>query len=517
VPESYMIVFEGKTQEGRDPAEVKNRLAELLRIQPTEASSLFSGVRLVLWRNLDLQSATALKAAVEKTGADCRVRRARTNGEGSSAAKPEPLSPPEQSAPVEGNPAGDPTSAAPPLPPPVKQEPAEASQAAAKQSQSTPPQAGCPKCGYVARDARDELLTLGQCPACGLVLAKYHPIEPMISAPVAQVAEESPGSPTAAGKQEIPDEPAWEEGTEAWDELEQAGDWQVFSRGTAILSLIVGFGLTILPPWQLIESRPLRGLVFGILVVLVSCIAYQCYLFYLRKRGSFLPYVLLSLGTLAVLAGLGGLLYRVYAGIGMFFSATDWRQSVTFARTGLFLSTIYLCAAIFLAYSDQARTLETPNETRRQPVRVVTQPGNVDGQRYSQAVQEAKATFGRQFPKAERPRQYLYFKNVYVRSVSSSGLKFSEMVNSLIPSFEVSDFHTVLDSEVELLMFNAIGFRGELAVEGIIPDEMERRLEALAWAWAEPTGVESRPLSYAERVALFDSKCPMDSPAYLGP
>ncbi len=514
MPESYMIVFEGKTREGHDPAEVRNRLAELLRIRPAEASSLFSGVHLVLWRNLDLQSATALKAAVEKTGADCRIRRARTNGEGTSTEKPGAESAAVRDPSLASSPANDP--APPPLPSPVKQEPAEASEVIAEEGQTTRPRAACPKCGYVAQNAGDELLTQGQCPACGLVLAKYHPIEPLVSAPVVQVAEQTPESSSAAHKPVVPVELAWEENTEAWDELEEAGDWQVFSRGTAILALILGFGLTVIPSWRLMESRPLRGLVFGILAVLASCFAYQCYLFYLRKRGNFLPYALLSLGIVAVLAAVGWFLYRVYAGIGIFFSAPGWRSQVTFARVGLILSTVYLGAAIFLAYTDQNTTVAELSGPPREQIRVVAEAGNLDSRRYSEAVKEAKTILGQRFPKAERPRQYLYFKNVYVRPALSSGLQFSAMVESLIPSFEVADFHTVLDTEIELLMFNAIGFRGELAVEGIISDELRRSLESLAWAWAEPTGVESRPLSYAERVALFDSQCPIDDLAYQG-
>ena len=500
MPDSYMIVFDGKIQDGHDPEEVKNRLAQLLRIEPAKTTSLFSGVHLILWRNLDLQAATALKIAVEKTGADCRIRRTRSNEEGGAAGRPAGVASGLAQSEAVANGSSEPGP--PRLPTAQDNEPATP-------AVRPPTLSACPKCGYAARSITDDLLTSGLCPACGLVLAKYHSIEEVAPPPaVAPV----PAPPEDTVEPDNSEDTTWDN-EEPWDESENAADWQVFSRGTAILSLVVGFVFTVLPPGGYIESRPLRGLVAGIVVVFVSSLAYQSYLFYLARRGSFRAYALGSLGVLAVLAGLGGLLYRLYSGIGMFLSAPDWRSQVSFVRVGLLLSAVYLGAAIFLAYADQKALPSSVPET------TVTAPGgrelSFDGTKYTQAVRDARARFGARFPKGERAAQYLYYKNVYLRASSSVGLQFPEMIRTMLPSFELADFHIVLDPELELLVFNAIGFRGELAAEGLIPDDLRRDLESLAWSWAEPTPTESRQLSYEDRVALFDSRCPVDDPTYV--
>lgn len=500
MPESYMIVFEGKIQDGHDPEEVKNRLAELLRIEPGKASSLFSGVHLILWRNLDLQAATALKTAVEKTGADCRIRKLRTSEERASGGRSAETPGVDKSEVVA---TGSLESAA-------AQPPTDPKNDLPKRVVTPPALSACPKCGYAARSTADDLLTSGLCPACGLVLAKYHPIEeiapPQSAAPVPPVAEET-------ANPDNPEEASWVD-EEPWDESENAADWQVFSRGTAILSLVLGIVFTVLPRGSYIESRPLRGLIAGLLVVFLSSLAYQSYLFYLTKKDNFRPYVIGSLGILALLVGLGALLYRLYSGVGMFFSAPGWRSEVSFVRVGLLLSAAYLGAAVVLAYTDQAAALPSSG-----PGVATTAPGGrelpFDSAKYSQAVRDARAIFGAKFPRGERAKQYLYFKNVYLHSSLSVGLKFPDMVRSMLPSFELADFHIVLDPELELMMFNAMGFRGELAAEELISDELRRDLESLAWSWAEPTPEESRRLSYGDRVALFDSRCPVDDPTYL--
>lgn len=497
MPERYMIVFEGKTREGHDPEEVKNRLAQLLRMQPAAVSPLFAGVHHILWRNLDLQTATAIKAAVEKTGADCRIRRARTNGE-ESAVKAA-VGSPSQAKPATSPSAGN-------------RVPAETRQPLALDDQATGSEHKCPKCGYEGQGIGDDLIERGQCPACGLVLVKYHPSEEEVSS---RDADETPDRVADAPKQSAIDERSWEESAEAWDEPEDAADWPVFSRGTAILSLIVGAGLTVLPPGYYIQSRPLRGLLAGLAVVFVSCLAYQSYIFYVRKRENVLPYVLVSLGILAVLAAVGGLLYRIYSGIATLYSGPGWRSHLTFPRVGLLLSAIYLGAAVFLAYADQNQPVQKTGGSQGEQVRIVKENATADSARYSGAVRKARETHGQRFPEAERPTQYLYFKNVYVTTATSSGLSFPAMIESLVPSFELADFHPVLDPDVELLMFNTIAFRDELAVEGIISDDLQKTLENLAWTWAEPTGVESRTLSFAERVALFDAQCPIDDVSYL--
>lgn len=124
----YNVVFRGEILDGRDPEEVKAKLAVMFKVTPEKVEQLFSGKPVVIAHKVDGPQAQRYRDAFEKAGARCEV--------GS----------------VEGN---DSTKAG-------GQESAEGRGSAAP----TAKKPACPKCGA-------ELAGGPDCSACGIIIEKY--------------------------------------------------------------------------------------------------------------------------------------------------------------------------------------------------------------------------------------------------------------------------------------------------------------------------------------------------------
>lgn len=124
----YNVVFRGEILEGRDPEEVKAKLAVLFKATPEKVDQLFSGKPIVIAHKLDGPQAQRYRDAFEKAGARCEV------------------------GPVAGN-------------VPAKaggHDSAEGRGSAAPAARKP----ACPKCGA-------ELAGGPECSACGIIIEKY--------------------------------------------------------------------------------------------------------------------------------------------------------------------------------------------------------------------------------------------------------------------------------------------------------------------------------------------------------
>jgi hypothetical protein len=123
----YRVIFQG-IQPDHDVQVVKQALAEAFHSTPEKMELLLSKLPIVVKENVDRETALKYQEVILKAGGDCRL---------------------ESPGETEGD------FSAPAEPPPLKV---------------------CPKCGYQAVSPDDPLLTayggLGECPACGIILAK---------------------------------------------------------------------------------------------------------------------------------------------------------------------------------------------------------------------------------------------------------------------------------------------------------------------------------------------------------
>jgi uncharacterized Tic20 family protein len=138
---TYNLVFQGETAPGADLAQVKQNLAQLLKVDGARVEGLFSGRPVVLKRDLDHPSALRYQEALQRTGARCRLEPAGA----ASIPKPSPA----------------PTASAAPT---VAWQQGGAATAVSPQLKSET--MVCPKCG-VAQPKGDI------CSGCGIVFEKY--------------------------------------------------------------------------------------------------------------------------------------------------------------------------------------------------------------------------------------------------------------------------------------------------------------------------------------------------------
>ncbi len=125
--QAYKVVIKG-VAEGRDPEDVKEKLASVFRTSTDKAARFLTGKPVLVKKNLDRSAAAKYKKAIERTGAVCAVL----------GPPPTAKSPDQKEAP----PAG-PTADGPPA-----------------------NQIVCPKCGF----EQPEALT---CNNCGIIFDKY--------------------------------------------------------------------------------------------------------------------------------------------------------------------------------------------------------------------------------------------------------------------------------------------------------------------------------------------------------
>ena len=71
----YKIVFEGRILEGQNLAEVKKRLAGLLKSDIKKIDRLFIGAPVILKKNIDYPTASKFKETLRTTGVVCEIKR----------------------------------------------------------------------------------------------------------------------------------------------------------------------------------------------------------------------------------------------------------------------------------------------------------------------------------------------------------------------------------------------------------------------------------------------------------
>jgi hypothetical protein len=71
--ETYRIIFDGIVRQDLNPIQVKNRLAQLFKVDTPVIDKIFSDVPYVLLRNQEKERAFKYKQAFEQTGALCRL------------------------------------------------------------------------------------------------------------------------------------------------------------------------------------------------------------------------------------------------------------------------------------------------------------------------------------------------------------------------------------------------------------------------------------------------------------
>jgi len=133
---NYRIILNGEVAPGANPDSVKEKMARHFKLSAQQVEALFSGKEQVVKKGVDRETAEKYQAAIENTGAVCRVEISEVDISGLSLETPQE---------------------------PVAKEPGKP--------------AVCPKCGYEAQSDADPLVTahdgLGECPVCGIIVSKY--------------------------------------------------------------------------------------------------------------------------------------------------------------------------------------------------------------------------------------------------------------------------------------------------------------------------------------------------------
>ncbi len=71
--DTYEIAFRGQIADGADLQQVKANIAKMFKADDTKINQLFSGVRVVIKKNIDLQTAEKYQAAMNNAGAICEL------------------------------------------------------------------------------------------------------------------------------------------------------------------------------------------------------------------------------------------------------------------------------------------------------------------------------------------------------------------------------------------------------------------------------------------------------------
>lgn len=171
----YQVLFAG-IKSGWDAELAQKGLAELFAVSVQDVRQLLARTPVVIRRGLTLEHAEGLRNRVRAAGGVCRVARIDEN----------PLAPSSQWADPDSQFANQLANQAParsinPANSQAIHQPSHLNTTAhdpASVVEAPKPVAICPKCGYSAFDPRDPLLTAyggqGECPQCGIVVAKYH-------------------------------------------------------------------------------------------------------------------------------------------------------------------------------------------------------------------------------------------------------------------------------------------------------------------------------------------------------
>jgi len=72
--ELFEVAFSGEVLEGENPEDVKARVGKMFNADAAKVAQLFSGNRIIIKKNIDQQTATKYKNALNKAGAGCKIR-----------------------------------------------------------------------------------------------------------------------------------------------------------------------------------------------------------------------------------------------------------------------------------------------------------------------------------------------------------------------------------------------------------------------------------------------------------
>jgi hypothetical protein len=161
---TYKVILQ-QIAPGKDIQAVKQVIADFFRLPPDKVDSMLSNIPFVVKQHADYATAQKIQKIMANAGVECRLEL-----EEKKVNAPSPVA----------------------VPPPA---------------QSTETKKTCPKCGYQAHLPNDPLLTAhqgqGECPACGVIVAKYVKAEQDVQETVAPVVATS--------------DPAEEEGPSVFD------------------------------------------------------------------------------------------------------------------------------------------------------------------------------------------------------------------------------------------------------------------------------------------------------------
>jgi hypothetical protein len=476
--EKYSVVFSGRLREGETPDAVRVRLAELFRVTPEQLQPLFLNAPAVLRRGLDEATAAKWIAAVEKAGGLCWTEPDRTEAPAVSKSVSPPVSP---SVP----PVPEPTVAPlPPAPPEVTPLAVPVSRAVHHyQDDEVVPFPKCPKCGRLPESTEDEFMRTGVCPLCGLIIRKYA------------------ASNFGAGEPGLWNDPgAGAESDHHWAAFWKSPSWSSYWRATWYLCCV----LLIIPALSraldvqtdqavapTIVQMAMSGLSLAVFGSLVAVACFYCFSVYQSSRAVFLTHIIWSAGVCAVLAFVGGLLSLSSEGVKWVARVTGIRALVNPVRALGFATVAFFGIMLYFGF------VRLPAEKQLWEY--------LDGPEYTQTVKGARVLAGPDFPKGSRSEKYRYFRYVFVEPTRTVDPEFERILDRLLPDFDPDSFGRQHGSEVNLLVFNAIAFRDELAVDGLISAKMLFRLDQTAAEWER-----SRERSAARLVRALGARSPVD-------
>lgn len=176
----YDLLFQGQIAPNFSSEVAKRNLAKLLRREPAEIESLFSGKPHFLRRGLEADAAYRYQGTMKHAGLVCRLVPSDEIAPAAPSPPPavtsgptlldkKPDTPRPASTLLDKKPARSTLTLES-----LSDDSSRATEPASAESPNVSPTlTECPKCRYHARGPQDGLISQGVCPACGLIIAKY--------------------------------------------------------------------------------------------------------------------------------------------------------------------------------------------------------------------------------------------------------------------------------------------------------------------------------------------------------
>jgi hypothetical protein len=103
----YSVIFFGRVFPGRDSDEVRGRIGEMFHVEGRQLDALFSGARIAIKKDLDLQTAQRYRDAFQKAGALVELKKSEPIGDAPPPATRSPSGPPPTRAALSEAPAAE--------------------------------------------------------------------------------------------------------------------------------------------------------------------------------------------------------------------------------------------------------------------------------------------------------------------------------------------------------------------------------------------------------------------------